>query len=86
MARTLAHLSELQHVRGDGICGPRIQAQRAVDRTHQLGIRLRIAAGEQRHSMTAPDQLVGQRGHDALGAAVESRWNTTSRVSGAGLR
>src|SRR5713226_10746843 len=73
MRRRLDHLLEHGDLVGDGIAAAAVEAERARRAGMQPGARLRIAAGEERHRMAELDQLFGEIGDDALGAAIEPR-------------
>ena len=53
--------------------GAGIEPDRLIAHRHQLGLGLRVGAGEQGHLVAQVDQRVGQVGDDPLGAAIESR-------------
>ena len=92
------HLLQHGDVVGDRIAAGAVEAQRARRAGTQPRARLRIAAGEQRHVVAELDQLFGEIGDDALGAAIEPRRDaldqrrdlgdlhgSRARVSGPGL-
>ena len=64
--RLLAHPVEHQHVVGNRVADIGVEPQRHRYARHQFGAGDRIAAGEQRHIVTQPDQLVGEIGDNSL--------------------
>ena len=69
------HLRQLKYMRGDPIRGRWIEAQRAFDRTDELGARVRVPAREEGDLMAAAGKLVGETRHNAFGAPVKQGWN-----------
>ena len=57
---------EHEEVGGDGIPRIRIESQSAGAYRDQLGVRFRVAAGEQRDVVAEGHQLFGEVGDDAL--------------------
>jgi len=58
---------------GEHLAALRVQPQRVLGDGDQARRRLRVAAGEQRHVVTSPDELLGKVRDDTLGAAIEAR-------------
>ena len=67
------HVELADGVRAQQVVRRRLQPHGALGDRHQPGRGARIAAGEQRDVVTAARELVGEIGHDALGASIAPR-------------
>src|SRR5439155_8810255 len=74
--RALEDLGHFHDVRGELVVDGGIEAQGVRRGRHQRGPRARISAGKEGDLMSAPDELLGEIGDDALGASVERRGHT----------
>jgi len=76
LRRAAEHLLHQHEVQRQRLRMAMVEPQRALPYREQLRGGGGIAAREQRHPMPGAHELFGQVGHDALGTAVQPRWNT----------
>ena len=67
----LDHLVEHDDVMRERIAAIGVETKTSLRRSMEPGARRRIAGREQRDAMALPNELIGQIGNNAFGAAVE---------------